>query len=82
MTPVAFEGQTHVIGAGQPEYQPLPAALEGNCITTCWELSDEEVAVLVRTRRLWIHQLTFGQRMQPQLPAVERLDPTEFPLGY
>ncbi len=66
MKPIEFEGQTHVLGKGQPEYQPLPAAIEGNCVTTCWEISEEELATMIKTKRLWLHQLTFGQPLQPR----------------
>jgi hypothetical protein len=82
MKPIEFEGQTHILAKDQKEYQPLPVAIEGNCCTSCWELSDEELRVLAKTKRLWLHQFNFGQPLQPQLPSVERADPTEFPMGY
>lgn len=82
MRPVEFEGQTHILARDQKEYQPLPIRLEGNCCTSCWELSEEEIQTLVKTKRLWLNQFTFRQPLQPQLPSVARIDPTEFPMGY
>lgn len=82
MKPIEFEGQTHIIAKEQKEFLPLPVAIEGNCCTTCWELNEEELQELIKTKKLWLHQFNFGQKIQPQLPSVKREDPTEFPLGY
>ncbi len=76
MSPVAFEGQNTVFGAEQPEYQPLPAHVatdkpEGT-VTTCWQLTPEELTIIVMNGgKLWLQQLSFGQALQPQLPSVE-----------
>lgn len=76
MSPISFEGQNTVFGASQPEYLPLPAHVatdkpEG-AVTTCWQLTTDELAALVANGgKLWLQQLSFGQALQPQLPSVE-----------
>lgn len=73
MKPIEFEQQTVILAKDQPEYQPLPVHIgsssEGEIIS-CWELSDEDIAQLTKTRKLWLSQLTFGQMFQPQLPCA------------
>lgn len=72
MKPVEFIGHNVVFGAGQPEYQPLPALRtpDGQVIT-CWEFTDEEVERIVENKRLYFQQLTFNAPLQPILPVVE-----------
>jgi hypothetical protein len=83
MKPIDFEGRTHIMGEHQTQYyQPLPVAIEGNCCTSCWEITEEEIQELIKTKKLWLHQFNFKQPLQPQLPSVKREDPTVFPLGY
>ena len=72
MKPVEFEGHNTVFAKDQPEYLPLPAlALKENGeVITCWEFTDEEVVEIVRTKRIYWSQYTFGNPLQPQLPQV------------
>ncbi len=57
-----------VLGAGQPEYIPLPAVYL-NCeslpMITRWRLSDEEREAIVRGADVVFTQLTFGMPFQP-----------------
>jgi hypothetical protein len=78
MNPIKFPGHNLVMGEGQPEYAPLPAcrAVDGAC-TFCYELDDADMAKLMVTRKLWIQLLTFGEKMQPLLVAVDKP-----PLGH
>lgn len=70
--PVAFPQQTVVFAKDQPEYQPLPAHVSPHgVVTSCWELTDAELAKLRKTKRLWLQALTFGDALQPQRPSVE-----------
>lgn len=72
MTPVNFPGCNVVYGKKQEEYIPLPANFNkktGMAITQ-WTLTDEEVAEIVRNRRIFIGISTFGQPLQPILPTV------------
>lgn len=65
-----------VLGKDQPQYQPLPVfrddGQEGSMVQ-CWELNDEEIAELIRTRRIWISQMTFGAPLQPISVSVAPL---------
>lgn len=71
MKPVAFAEQNVVYGEGQPEYLQLPAHsgdTAQRCVTTCWQLSEEDMQELERNGgRIWLQQLTFGKPLQPQL---------------
>lgn len=68
MTPVDFPESNAVLGAGQDEYEPLPAHrfpdAQGT-IAFCCRLSDEEIGEIRRTRTLWLTQMTFGNNFQP-----------------
>jgi hypothetical protein len=43
-------------------------------VITRWELSDEEIEDVLRTKNIYLRQFTGGQELQPQLPQTE----TEF----
>lgn len=74
MKPIAFYGHTTVIGAGQPEYIPLPAhrSPDGLTLTWCWRLTWRERIKLLTTGRLWHQVKSFAQPLQPQLLLTER----------
>lgn len=68
MTPTKFEGQNVVYAESQPEYLPLPAMQlqdEGGTVITCWELSDEELAEVVKNKKVYLSIMTFKQPLQP-----------------
>lgn len=73
---IEFPEQTVVIAKDQPEYEPLPAHVHvhdrAGRITCCWELTDDELAELLMTKRIWHTVMTFGQPLQPQLLSVEK----------
>lgn len=68
MKAVEFPQVNVRIAENQPQYETLPAHIvdepEGRIIT-CFELTDEEIDEIVKTRKLWHVQLSFRQRMQP-----------------
>lgn len=72
MEAVEFKGQNVVMGKDQPQYRPLPALRimdeQGQAIT-CWEVSDEELEEIIKTRRIYLSQLTFNQPLQPVMLA-------------
>lgn len=71
MNPIEFPEQNIVFAKDQPEYLPLPAYKkpDGEVITV-WELSDDEIDVLLRTRKLHIKMLTFNKPLMPIAPFV------------
>lgn len=76
MKPVAFAEQNCVYGEGQAEYMPLPANVSAGperAVTTCWQLSEEDMQELERNGgRIWLQQLTFGEALQPQLVTTAK----------
>lgn len=75
MKPIEFNGQNVVYGENQPEYLPLPALkLPDGQVITCWELSDEEIEVIVKNKKMYLSQLTFNHPLQPILPVTELSD--------
>jgi hypothetical protein len=68
MMPSLFPQANLLLGDDQPEYLLLPAhrAADG-VFTTCWELDDQELEVVLKTKRIWSQQLTFGGPFQPQI---------------
>lgn len=51
----------------QEEYNTLPVLYsdDGQQCTSRWELSEEEVAEIIRSRSIFLTMLTFGQPLQP-----------------
>lgn len=70
MTPVKFKGYNKEVGKGQPEYQVLPARVDGDFTTSVWELSDEEIEIIRKTRKLQVSQMNFGKALQPIMLKV------------
>jgi len=70
MNAVPFEGCNAEIAKNQKHlYNTLPAIVFEQDhqvpVITCWELSDEELAEVVKTKRFYMSQLTFGHPFQP-----------------
>lgn len=78
MIPKDFAGRNVIFAEHQPEYQPLPALcmLDGE-VFTCWEISDDELAVIVKNKCIYFKQLTFNQPLQPILPLADLSDGIE-----
>tara|TARA_R110002020_G_scaffold475112_1_gene708608 strand:+ start:4485 stop:4745 length:261 start_codon:yes stop_codon:yes gene_type:complete len=75
MKPVSFKGQNVVFAKDQPEYQPLPALkMPDGEVITCWELSDQEIEDVTKTKRIYLQQLTFNQPLQPVIIHVNLED--------
>lgn len=79
MEPIKFEQVNTILGADQPEYEPLPAYVNQTTreveTVICMNVSLEEAEQIMKTRKLWITQLTFTNPFQPI-----RLD-TRFPFN-
>lgn len=80
MIPVQFPEANAVLGREQDEYEPLPVCRhpgEQGCISFCMRLSPAEIEELVRTKTLWIQQLTFCNSFQPIALSTQR--PADLP---
>ena len=75
MKPIEFEGQNLVFAKDQPEYSPLPAHRdpkdETGTVTSCWELSPEEIETIKSTGKIYLQCLTFWHPPQPLSLHVE-----------
>ena len=72
MKPVTFPEQMAILAKDQSEYRPLPVCVTGDGeVISCWRPSWWERFRLLFGSRLWLHQMTFGQPVQPQFLQVE-----------
>lgn len=71
MTPMKFPEHTVVWAEDQPPYLPLPAYTDERETITLWAMTWRERLRVLFTGRLWLRQLNFGQRLQPQAPTTE-----------
>lgn len=78
MKPVEFKGQNVVFGQDQPEYQPLPALrMPDGEVITCWEMTDEQLQEVIRTKRVYLKQTTFNGPLQPVMVLADLSDNIE-----
>jgi len=77
MQSIKFPEAHHAIAEDQPEYETLYANLKHNdttevtTITACFELTPEELAEVVKTKRIWYQQIKNRQSpMQPMNLSV------------
>lgn len=80
MIPVQFPEANGVLASRQEEYEPIAVHFFRDAqgrVAACFRLSDEELAEIVRTRTVWIQQLTFGRHFQPI--ALSPLRPEDLP---
>lgn len=81
MKAIEFYGHNVVIAENQPPFIPLPAFVgkneDGHVVTvSCWEPSEEEVKEILKTRKIYVISLTYGQQLQPL--NVEGYNPLRF----
>ena len=75
MSPVVagFDKHEIIIAEDQPEYQPLPALILQDGRVICrWHLTWWERLRLLWSGSLYLHALTFGAPLQPQLLSVDQ----------
>ena len=81
MTPTSFPEQNFVFTAPEnmPECGNLPAFLHQGGVLSCWEISDEELEVIAKTKRIWVNMST--HTIPPTSISVEIpfQDPVDFP---
>jgi len=63
---VDFEGSNRLYKGNGEDVADLPVFSNGVALVTCFELSDEEVDEIVRTRRVY-HGVLSGGRLYPHL---------------
>ncbi len=67
--PVDFPEKTHLLGPpeGAEAYvQDLPVHSDGMYCTSCWELDEEELREVAKTRRVWVSIMS-GRTQPPVL---------------
>lgn len=82
MKAVTFPGVNRMIGKEQPQYLQLPAMrLPGDDgeVIVCFELSEEELETIQRTKKIYVKQLTFNTPYRPIMPLVDLADGYEIP---
>ena len=75
MKAIEFEEVNVRIAKNQPEYETLPVYHDGTetgTITSCFELTPEEIDIIVTTGKIWYTQLTFGRPMQAMSIGVHK----------
>lgn len=75
MKAIQFKECNVEIAKNQKEYKTLPAFVdkEIGTVTTCFELDDQELKQVRRTKKIWLTLLTFNKPLQPIQTAC--LDP-------
>ena len=65
MKAVEFPEQTNNIAKNQPEYETLPAKIDGDKTTSVWEFSGPDIDRIRKGEKLFLTLLNFGQPLQP-----------------
>ncbi len=86
MDPVKFKGYNSLVAKDQKRYNTLPALIiqpkgQLNHCITCWELTDEEMMDLVKTKRLYIVTL-YDLGVPPMNVSVVSEDLFTLPEGF
>jgi len=83
MKNITFPEANIKIAENQEQYNTVHAFHQpkdqGGSITMCFELTDEEVKEISKTKKLWIKQLTFNGPMTPIALSVNKNDLIEAP---
>lgn len=73
MKAIEFDGANAILGAGQPEVNPLPvhrAADQEGTITSCYELDENERKAVAASGKIWLQVWTYGMPLQPQRLSI------------
>lgn len=75
MNPKNFPGCNVCYGKDQDLYPQVPGNFnkQTGFLITKWELSDEEVAEIVRNKCMFIGIATYGKPLQPFIPTVYQM---------
>jgi len=76
MKSIDFPEVTNKIGEDQEEYNTVYSQFQKKdmSINLCFELTDEEIKQLVKTKKIWYKQQVFNQNMHPMRLSVEKSD--------
>ncbi len=73
MIPVAFKHHNRVLGKPpdmtDDQCIPLPIFTDGKACVSCWDLTDEEIADIVKMRQIWL-VIHSGCTQPPVLPTT------------
>jgi len=74
MKSIEFPEQTHKIAEHQEDYQTLPAYIDAGdgIVTCCFELTDEEVDEVIKTKQIWHTQYIGNDPMQPIMMMAKK----------
>jgi len=65
--PIEFaEANATFKGDGTKRLKDLRCHIDGNVTISCWKLSPEEIAEIVKTGVVWLGQMNYGKQLQPQ----------------
>lgn len=69
---VPFPGSNFYLGAprGADNVEGMPTFTNGNCSVSCWELTEDELAEVARSKRIFISVLS-GKTQPPVFLAPE-----------
>lgn len=74
MKPVKFKESNITLGEGQDEYNNLPAFFDPSdraCpFVACWKMDIKERKEFLKTGKIWITQLTMGNKFAPMQVGV------------
>lgn len=59
-----FAGANTVFKGGADNVNDIDTFKNRECVVTCWELTDAEIAEIIITKRVWVSQF-FGGRLVP-----------------
>ena len=75
MVPVKFPGVNFTFMTNEPNNKPLPLLkTPDGMYISCWELSDEEIDEIIKSRRIYISQFAVNRVINPVLPASNLAD--------
>lgn len=78
---IDFEGRNEVYLGGAENVNDAFAFRNRNCVVTCWEFSDAEIAEIVATKRVWQMQF-LGGHLVPHYVSGERENMREMIADY
>lgn len=73
-SPINFPEVNCTYAETQPEYMRLPTFKDATplgIVTSCWKLTWRERIKLFFTGRVWVQQMSFHERLQPQCICID-----------